>query len=979
MHLRKLIVCNKSQVNIAKTLLIAFVMISSGIVVNLALNELLVDDAEAYTINGDTITWENQYGKMEVYPHTSIGLIKQTQYCNLTVKDLIAGVPIDVAFRFDFLLSNADIWHQQSIENTYRIDNVSSYTVIGEPEYVNRGDIPSDYYAQVNTSRYLDSNYTLYNVTGYTVITEPNATDWGDVPSNTYINVTVDNLSQYGFFDREERFHNLTGNTWYTICGFDSYQQLDATTALFNYSYWSNNTILCGFDSYQQIGSDSYSMAYHYLDWISVASAFEHLTYGGKEYYYVTDVTFPANIVQHFKWQYDVPMGSNGKWDFIVKLHSDTIQEAFDSGRYVMLDPWWNSDWDYYKTCPINGKIDDYQIKLIVGNSTGGNVTCNGHAKSDFGDIRFVNTANDTEYPYWMENYTADTQATFWINNTDNASTILMYYGNSSATTTSNGNNTFLFFDDFPGTSLDTDKWTHFESSAGTGDVTVGSGAVEVWQEHSVTPPGCEGIKSKDTYAQNVAVCFRRRETGDDYGTTIPTGFSDMGIDNGLGDNYLLVHGVWYNRFETRNDGGTEDKNSITKTWSSWHIGEVRWLSDEASYYHDDGTHVSSTTIPDTTPNLSAVISAREWWGGPAAKQEVDWILVRKYASTEPSWGTFGSWVSLQVTTKTADVSASTVIYTTKTANVDTNAILRTTKTADVDTTAAFRLYGKTQEVSTSTVFYKARTAGLSTDVVLSTTKLANVDSTISFWIEKSAGVDTTAVLSIQKTANVDTSAVFTEVTPETANVDATIVLRAVKTAGVDATAALLRTRAASVDATIALFKTISTDVNASAVLRAVKTANINTTSVLSAKKIAEVSSDVAFRQIKTDTVSTNAVFYKSLSADVDATCVLFNERTADVDATCVLFNERTADVDASSVLHIQRTAEVPATASLFAQSIQRTASVDTTIHLQDLKEFREAWNIIISLSASSYVDITKTEPHEVNIIKTKSFDVKRG
>jgi len=76
-------------------------------------------------------------------------------------------------------------------------------------------------------------------------------------------------------------------------------------------------------------------------------------------------------------------------------------------------------------------------MKLTVGNSTGGDVTCDGHAKSDFGDIRFVALDNSTEYPYWIENYTTNVQATIWINNTDNASTILMYYGNSVASTTS--------------------------------------------------------------------------------------------------------------------------------------------------------------------------------------------------------------------------------------------------------------------------------------------------------------------------------------------------------------------------------------------------------------------------------------------------------------------------------------------------------------------------------------------------------------
>ncbi len=111
---------------------------------------------------------------------------------------------------------------------------------------------------------------------------------------------------------------------------------------------------------------------------------------------------------------------------------------------------WWNPCWSYRKRLTINGKNEGYHMKLIVGNTSGGNGTCNGHAQSDFDDIRFISYSdNTTQLSYWLKNFTTNTQATFWLNNSFNDTYIWMYYGNKHASTTSNGDVTFYFFDDF--------------------------------------------------------------------------------------------------------------------------------------------------------------------------------------------------------------------------------------------------------------------------------------------------------------------------------------------------------------------------------------------------------------------------------------------------------------------------------------------------------------------------------------------------
>lgn len=111
---------------------------------------------------------------------------------------------------------------------------------------------------------------------------------------------------------------------------------------------------------------------------------------------------------------------------------------------------WWNPCWSYRKLLVIQGKNEGFHMNLVVGNTSGGNVTCNGHVQDDFDDIRFVSYSdNTTQLSYWLRNYTANVQGTFWLNNSQNDTYIWMYYGNSNASTTSSGEDTFYFFDDF--------------------------------------------------------------------------------------------------------------------------------------------------------------------------------------------------------------------------------------------------------------------------------------------------------------------------------------------------------------------------------------------------------------------------------------------------------------------------------------------------------------------------------------------------
>ncbi len=116
--------------------------------------------------------------------------------------------------------------------------------------------------------------------------------------------------------------------------------------------------------------------------------------------------------------------------------------------------------------------LTNYQIEV--------DVTYDSDMQADFDDIRFTGSDGATELDFWLESKTDSTSAVFWVevpSIPNGNSTIYMYYGNSSVTSSSNGDNTFLLFDDFNGTSLDTNKWT-ITKQMGTGTITVTGGTL---------------------------------------------------------------------------------------------------------------------------------------------------------------------------------------------------------------------------------------------------------------------------------------------------------------------------------------------------------------------------------------------------------------------------------------------------------------------------------------------------------------------
>lgn len=231
---------------------------------------------------------------------------------------------------------------------------------------------------------------------------------------------------------------------------------------------------------------------------------------------YIFSVSLNAYQLYQGYYTYTQPINTTGKWDMYVKLQTDTWLEY-----RIHLDPWWNSSYPYKKGTCITNNETDYAMRVIVGNSSGGNVNLNSHlGYSDFRDIVFVGSDNTTQLWFWMQNYTADTVAYFYVN-VSNFDYINMYYGRdtglSGYDTYMNGTNTFDIFDDFESYNIDdvpsTNGWylywggtnNYINISANPS----GSGKVlEIYYDNNPQTSAYQNFSLYDDLRQNMKIYF---------------------------------------------------------------------------------------------------------------------------------------------------------------------------------------------------------------------------------------------------------------------------------------------------------------------------------------------------------------------------------------------------------------------------------------------------------------------------------------
>jgi parallel beta-helix repeat protein len=302
---------------------------------------------------------------------------------------------------------------------------------------------------------------------------------------------------------------------------------------------------------------------------------------------------------------------------------------------------WWNTSWAYKKSITVNTStnVNDYQILLNVSFESG-------KMNSDFSDIRFVNSAENAELSYWIENYSASSYADVWVKGnftTANGTQVYMYYGNPGAGSASNADNTFVVYDNF--SSQDTNKWTFYNGASVTGG--------ELYL--NVGTAYAETAGKKNWTGESVLEMQMRQGVSSDRDGEMAALDADSAQIR-CGDT------PYFGGFHTYSDGkygtGEVRTNDITVD-SRYYRMRLSGTSDNCIRQNsltDTGNYQTVSKTLSTSVNSYSYYLRLYSGGGSPTGVWIDWARVRKYTSPEPA-ASFGGEENITVISSCQTIS----------------------------------------------------------------------------------------------------------------------------------------------------------------------------------------------------------------------------------------------------------------------------------------------------------------------------------
>jgi C1A family cysteine protease/PKD repeat protein/subtilisin family serine protease len=333
-----------------------------------------------------------------------------------------------------------------------------------------------------------------------------------------------------------------------------------------------------------------------------------------------------------------------------------TVSNAYGTSTLQKTDyitvtdpPPFLSGWSYRKLHTITGSstdLSDYQVPFVIhraiGTDNARDVYLGTAVKPDFADIRFTTTTNAV-LPYWIESTTADS-ALVWVRVPSIPATgtqLYLYYGNETAPSLSNGDKTFLFFDDFSGSTLNTTKWTVVANNG----VSVANGQFRVSYASGSSTYGT--IRSKASVGPNIALRTRLQTqtywTHAGFGAADHTGTgSSIGWVSKTGYESALYTGAQNaNLWMPPRTGGSSSTagDVISNPPSGWFTDEFAVPANAPlQWRRNDGAWTYSTRYNGISSAQPLELSHFRYYGPMAC----DWVAVRSFVPGEPDHGEWG-------------------------------------------------------------------------------------------------------------------------------------------------------------------------------------------------------------------------------------------------------------------------------------------------------------------------------------------------
>ena len=250
-----------------------------------------------------------------------------------------------------------------------------------------------------------------------------------------------------------------------------------------------------------------------------------------------------------------------------------------------------------------------YQVKVEIPWQPGMN--------DDFSDLRF------TDYlmtlPYWIETSTSRTTATVWIKLTETgqaATEFFCYYGNNAAVSESSGTTVFEFFDDFPGTTLNTTNWTVL-----SGTPTVSGGVLNTGKNKEVLAK----FSYSNTYAMRTRVVSQA--------TNGQSAFIGFFLTAGRASQTYRLYGNYptanvVNALMTGDTGFTMGNDGTTP-----HVYDLLRSGTQCEMVSDG---VSKGTLTGGSSAVNYIVLGGDS-ASSTALMSTDWVVIRKYTTTDPT------------------------------------------------------------------------------------------------------------------------------------------------------------------------------------------------------------------------------------------------------------------------------------------------------------------------------------------------------
>ena len=282
------------------------------------------------------------------------------------------------------------------------------------------------------------------------------------------------------------------------------------------------------------------------------------------------------------------------------------------------------SSWSYVRSVNLSTATatNGYQVRidLTTNNFNYANADPAGN------DLRFQDTNTLQSLSYWIQSWTNAGTSTVWVA-LGNAGTtaINLYYGNPAAPAASSGTNTFTFFDDFSGSSIDTNRWFVDDATGWS----VAGGELK-----GVNTYG--RIHSRPTFSAGVILESKSRRVilaGNGYqiiGFFVSTG-NAVGLLNHPTTDYCRNDGGWNGLAATSPD----TVNLLTRL----SVKSSSLVDLSVANFNTGASYQNVANIGNTVSSEPVALGYRfdNAYGGQAYEAYWDWIRVRLYAASEPA------------------------------------------------------------------------------------------------------------------------------------------------------------------------------------------------------------------------------------------------------------------------------------------------------------------------------------------------------